>query len=372
MQPYLLVLAVAALITFSTTPLVLKLSRRIGAVDTPTDRKVHAVPTPSLGGIAIFLGFVGAMAVASVIEPFKQSFRPLFIYPARETIGILVAATIVFALGVVDDLTKGKGGVQAPVKLSVQLLAAGLAFLFGVRLEYLRVPGVGGLYVSQDVSAIVTVIWIVVVVNAVNLMDGLDGLAAGITSIASMAFFVYTYQLSQQGLTGPEPTAQVISIILVGATLGFLRYNFNPAKIFMGDSGSYTLGFLLAAGTVVGIGRTYPGESPSEDLLFYLPLVIPLIVLAVPIIDTLLAVVRRASKGQHIFHADREHIHHRLLEIGHGHRQAVIIMYGWAGVIAATMLALTFQQMYVLPFLGGALLMLVLYTTLPRKARVKT
>ena len=361
---YLIVLLVAGLITYAATPITLSFSRKIGAVDVPNDRKVHAVPTPTLGGTAMLVGFLGAMLLASAIEPFRGSFRPALVWPASELIAIVIGTVIIFVLGVVDDVK----GLKAPVKLSGQLLAAGFVFLSGVRLEYFRFPirGVGALSMSPDVSALATIAWIVIIVNAVNLMDGLDGLAAGVTAIAAATFFVYTYQLSRQGLVGPEPTAALISAAVVGVTLGFLKYNFNPAKIFMGDSGSMTLGFLLATSTVAGVGRSAT-QSPSEisaAFIFYLPLVVPLIVLAIPILDTTLAVVRRARKGTPVFNADKEHLHHRLLDLGHGHRQAVLIMYVWTALIAGMTLALTFRPIYVVPFVAAAFGM-VLYTALP-------
>ncbi|MEX2588326.1 MAG: MraY family glycosyltransferase [Actinomycetota bacterium] len=362
---YLAICFVGAAATYLATPVILDISRKVGAVDQPNDRKVHAVPTPTLGGAAIFIGFVAALMAAAMLEPFRGSFRPLFVWPAPEVLAIIAGAAIIFALGVVDDIK----GLQAPVKLSGQLLAAGFVFLSGVRLEYFRVPlrDVGALSMSPDVSALATIAWIVIIVNAVNLMDGLDGLAAGVSAIAAGTFFVYTYQLNQQGLIGPEPTAAMLSAVTVGVTLGFLKYNFNPAKIFMGDSGSMVLGFLLATATVAGVGRSAT-QTPSEisaAFVFYLPLVIPLIVLAIPILDTLLAIIRRARKGRHVFHADKEHLHHRLLELGHGHKQAVLIMYAWTAVIAGMTLAWTFERAYMVPFIAAAFGM-VLYTALPK------
>lgn len=365
MTLYLMVLAVAALVTYLVTPAVLTFSRRVGAVDVPNDRKVHAVPTPTLGGIAMFIGFIVSLGFASFQQPFSGSFRPLFVWPAPELFAIVIGTTIIFLLGVVDDLK----GLGAPMKLAGQLMAAGFVFLSGVRLEYFRVPfrGVGALSMSADISALATIAWIVLIVNAVNLMDGLDGLAAGVTAIAAATFFVYTYQLRLQGLAGPEPTAALISAVIVGMTIGFLRFNFNPAKIFMGDSGSMVLGFLLATSTVAGVGRsaTQNQSDISAAFLFYLPLAIPLIVLAIPLLDTALAIVRRAKKGLPVFHPDKEHLHHRLLEIGHGHRQAVLIMYAWTAVIAGMTLALSFAPVYMLPFAAAALGM-VLYTALPK------
>ncbi|MGQ0679929.1 MAG: glycosyltransferase family 4 protein [Actinomycetota bacterium] len=368
MSPYLLILLAAGLITYAVTPLILTLSRRIGAVDVPNDRKVHAIPTPTLGGAAMFAGFLGAMALASTVEPFRSSFNPFLVWPTSELIAIVIGAAIIFVLGLVDDLK----GMKAPVKLSGQLLAAGFVFLGGVRLEYFRFPlrEVGALSMSPDISALATIAWIVIIVNAVNLMDGLDGLAAGVTAIAAGTFFVYTYQLGQQGLVGPEPTAALLSAVIVGVSLGFLKYNFNPARIFMGDSGSMTLGFLLATSTVAGVGRSAT-QSPADisaAFIFYLPLVVPLVVLAIPLLDTALAVVRRARKGEHVFQADKEHLHHRLLDLGHGHRQAVLIMYVWTGLIAGMTLALTFRPIFMVPFIAAAAAM-VLYTALPGLGR---
>lgn len=366
MGSYLIVLLVAVVVTYSITPLVLAAARRIGAVDIPDDRKVHAVPTPTLGGTALLLGFLASMGAASLVEPFVSSFRPFSLFPPTELIGITAGTLLIYVLGVLDDLR----GLKAPAKFSGQILAAGLVFLSGVRLEYFRFPGLGALSLSPDISAIATIIWFVALVNAVNFVDGLDGLAAGITAIAAATFFVHSYQLSEQGLAGPEPTAPLISIAIVGTTLGFLRYNFNPAKIFMGDSGSMTLGFLLAAATVVGVGRSAPQNPGQESVVFYLPLVIPLIVLAVPILDTLVAIVRRARKRRPIFHADKEHMHHRLLEIGHGHRQAVLIMYMWSAAVGGLTLTLSIvpNRIFAILFLALAL-GLFLYTLFPRIVR---
>jgi UDP-GlcNAc:undecaprenyl-phosphate GlcNAc-1-phosphate transferase len=360
---YLLVLFASAITSYVLTPVVLKLSRRMGAVDVPDDRKVHAVPTPTLGGVAIFAAFVVGLAMASALGVFRSSFQ--LSWPPSELVAIVIGAFVIFAIGMIDDLR----GLAATTKLAGQILAAGFVFLGGVRLEWFRLPPFGTLSLGSSDSAVVTIVWIVVIVNAVNLIDGLDGLAAGIASIAAITFFVYSFELNRH-LAQVEQTAPLISIVVVGATLGFLRHNFNPAKIFMGDSGSMTLGFLLASATVVGVGRLPPSNPLSESVIFYLPVLIPAIVLAIPILDTSLAVVRRARKGVDIFHADKRHLHHRLLEIGHGHRQAVLIMYAWTAVIAGAGLALSFvpNPFFTLPFVAAAVAIL-LYTMLPRIAR---
>lgn len=364
MGPYLLVFLVAAAIVLVVTPGVLWLSKKIGAIDIPDDRKVHAAPTPSMGGVAIYLGLLGSMFVASNIEPFASSFVPLVIWPPSEPVAIIGAATIIHLLGVVDDIR----GLRAPVKFAGQVIAAGMVFLAGVRLEFLRFPiGTDAVVLSPDLSAIATITWIVLIVNAVNLLDGLDGLAAGITAIAAATFFIYTYQLTL-GLSAEEVlerNAPLISVIIVGTAIGFLRYNFNPARIFMGDSGAYLLGFLLSVATVIGVGRSAQNPVP-EALLFYLPLLIPLTVLAVPLLDTIFAVVRRARARRHLFQADKHHLHHRLLEIGHGHRQAVLVLYGWTATMAGLALAFSFQPSVILRWVFvAAAIALILYALLP-------
>lgn len=367
MGSYLAAFIIAGIIAYASTPGILWLSRKIGAVDIPDDRKVHAAPTPTLGGAAIFLAFAGSFVVAAWLRPFDVAFRPFIGWPPTVPMGIAFSTCIVFALGVLDDL---KGGLSVPPKLAGQVLAAGVVFISGVRLEFLRIPGREEiLTLDLNSSAIVTIFWIVIIVNAVNLIDGLDGLAAGITGIAALTFFIYTYQVSQGLADFEQHIAPLLSIIITGACVGFLRYNFNPAKIFMGDSGSYTMGFLLAVATVIGVGRSTQNPIP-ESLLFYLPMLIPVIVLAIPILDTLLAIMRRAARGRHPFHADKQHLHHRLLELGHGHRQAVLIMYAWTGVIAALMLTFSFvaNRAFQLVLAVIALVVLV-YTMLPRFAR---
>jgi UDP-GlcNAc:undecaprenyl-phosphate GlcNAc-1-phosphate transferase len=360
---YLLVLFSSAVTSYVLTPGVLKLSRRLGAVDVPDDRKVHAVPTPTLGGVAIFAAVIVGLGVASALGAFRSSFQ--LTWPPSELVAIMIGALIIFSLGIIDDLH----GLAAPTKLAGQILAAGFVFLGGVRLEWFRLPPFGTLSLGSSDSAVVTIAWIVIIVNAVNLIDGLDGLAAGVASIAAITFFVYSFELNR-GLAQVEQTAPLLAIVVVGATIGFLRHNFNPAKIFMGDSGSMTLGFLLASATVVGVGRLPPSKLVSESVLFYLPVMIPAVVLAIPILDTALAVARRARKGVDIFHADKRHLHHRLLEIGHGHRQAVLILYAWTAVIAGAGLALSFapNPFFTLPFAAAAVAIL-LYTVLPRIAR---
>jgi UDP-GlcNAc:undecaprenyl-phosphate GlcNAc-1-phosphate transferase len=207
-------------------------------------------------------------------------------------------------------------------------------------------------------------------INAVNLVDGLDGLAAGIAAIASTAFFVYTLRLTQAGTFAGGSAAPLLAITIAGASLGFLRHNFFPARIFMGDSGSMLLGLVLGATTVLGIGRApaviIPSSNQAAVFLAYFPLLIPLAVILIPFTDALLAVVRRWRNKRSVFHADKEHLHHRLMDLGHGHRQAVIVMYIWSALAAGAGLAFTFldpnEFVFILPVAVGAL---VVYTLFP-------
>lgn len=357
MGSYLFLGVVALVITYAVTPGVRWVARRIGAIDHPSDRKVHARATPTMGGFAIFVGVVGAGVVASFMGRFNDVFTQ-----SSEPLGIAVGALVIFFLGAVDDLRD----LPAPVKLAGQVFAAGIMFLAGVKMRFLLLPD-QTISLSDDVSVLVTVLWIVVMINAVNLVDGLDGLAAGIVAIAAAAFFVYTFELTGSGALGE--TAPLIGISLVGASLGFLRYNFYPATIFMGDSGSMLLGLLLGATTVVGVGSatSLEGAPPTAQVfLAYFPLLIPVMVLLIPFLDTLLAIVRRARRRRSVFHADKEHIHHRLMDLGHGHRQAVIVMYVWSALAAGAGLAFSFLDpddvIFALPVAVGAI---VLYTLFP-------
>ncbi len=357
MTSYLLIGLIAAVATFVATPGVKWFSIKIGAIDHPSDRKVHANPTPTLGGLAIFIGILVAGVVASQMPEFEDLFKQ-----SSAPLGIALAGLVIFVLGVVDDFH----ALPAPVKLAGQVFAAGILFLAGVKFQYLLLPGTY-LSIGDDVSVIVTVVWLVAMMNAINLVDGLDGLAAGIVAIAAASFFIYTYKLTEVSVI-PSYAAPLVAIILVGTTLGFLRYNFHPAKIFMGDSGSMLLGLVLGATTISGVGtfEAILSGANSEAFLAYFPLLLPLLVIAIPILDAFLAVARRARRRRSLFHADKEHLHHRLMDLGHGHRQAVIVMYIWSALAAGAGLAFSFvdrtEIVFVLPVAVAAI---VVYTLFP-------
>ncbi len=277
------------------TPGVMRLAWRVGAVDKPGPRKVHAVPTPRLGGLAIVTGVVLTLVPFAFQEP--------------RLIGILLGGVLVVTLGIVDDIR----GLGANFKLVVQILAALAAVSSGVRVEFLTLPFEGLVYTS--ILAIpITLLWIVGVTNAVNLLDGLDGLASGVISVASVTLaFLGWYHGSEVAAIG--------ALALCGASLAFLKYNSYPAKVFMGDTGSTFSGYLLATLSVLGFAKGATLVS----------LLIPVFILAVPILDTLTVMTRRVAQGQPIFHADRGHLHHKLMDSGLGHVRTVYFEY----VIAA-------------------------------------
>jgi UDP-GlcNAc:undecaprenyl-phosphate/decaprenyl-phosphate GlcNAc-1-phosphate transferase len=315
------------------TPLVRFLAVRYGAIDRPSDRKVHPKPTPTLGGAAIWVAMLAGLGTAYLMP----AFRSLFV-ESSEPLGVVLAGTVIMLVGAVDDIRD----LPVPAKVAGQVLAAGLLLLSGVQLVYFWFPGLGVVSLGPDMAVPLTLVWVLAVVNAVNLIDGLDGLAAGVVAIAAGAFFWYASRTGQTVIGGPSPAA-LLSLVAVGAAVGFLPYNFHPARIFMGDSGSMLLGMILAAAMVSGVGRT-DAPTNSDLAALAIPVGIPLLVLAVPLVDVFLAIVRRMRRGRPVTRPDKQHIHHRLLEIGHSHRQAVLLMYLWSGLIAGSALLITFVR----------------------------
>ncbi len=327
MIAYLVVFAASALTSFVATPLVRRLAVRIGAIYQPNDRTVHAVPTPTIGGLALFAGLLAGLGVSRVLPFFDQMNEG-----SAEPLGALVACTAILGLGLVDDVRH----ITSLTKLTGQIFCAGLLVLAGVQLQYFVVPG-SVVLLGADLAVPLTVVWVVAIVNAVNLVDGLDGLAAGMVAIASGTFFVY--MVSSASLFGDASAAALLSCITAGLCVGFLPWNFHPAKIFMGDSGAMLLGMLVAIATISGVGRNPVPPSGGDLAVIAIPLLVPLLVLAIPFLDVALAIVRRARHNIGLGQADKAHIHHRLMDIGHSHRQAVLLMYLWSALISASALA---------------------------------
>ncbi len=303
--------AVALLIVVLLTPAVGGMARMLGAVDRPEGRRLNVNPIPRLGGIALFLGiFVPALA---------------FLHLGRETRGLLIGAAVATTVGAIDDFR----GLRWWEKLGGQVVAATIPTFFGLGVDRFTFPLVGIHTLPHWVGALLTIVWIVAIMNMVNFLDGLDGLAAGVCAISAFTFCVIALSLAR-----PDPA--IMAAIVFGAAVGFLRHNFYPARIFMGDSGALLLGFVLAALSIQGLLKT-----ASIVALFF-----PLVVLAVPIIDTSFVVAKRLKYRQPIYRADRTHLHHRFVNIGFSQRRAAMYLYGWCVTLAAAALATRFLRFH--------------------------
>lgn len=362
---YLLIGGVAAAVTFATTPIVRAIALSRNWIHEPNERSVHTKPIPHVGGLAMLAGFLAALLVAALLGRFDAIFSE-----NSEPLGIVIAALVVFATGLLDDIRD----LAPPGKVTGVVIAALVLVWFGATMFYFRVPFYDVLIVSSDWTPLVTVLWLLGMTQAINLIDGLDGLAAGIVAIAAGSFFVYSFKLSDLGLVTDRNAGPLIAIITAGMCVGFLPYNFNPARIFMGDSGAFLLGLLLAVSTSLVGGRADPNtqDHVGQTFFFFAPLAIPLLVLGVPILDTLLAIIRRASKRQALDVADKGHLHHRLMNLGHGHRRSVLILWTWTALLSGFVLypVLTDENPTYLPFGIGAL-GIVLFTVLHPSVRRK-
>ncbi|GGV24844.1 undecaprenyl-phosphate alpha-N-acetylglucosaminyl 1-phosphate transferase [Streptomyces griseoflavus] len=334
-REYLLTLCVTAAVTYLLTGPVRKFAIVAGAMPEIRARDVHREPTPRLGGIAMFFGLCAGLLVADHLTNLNQLFEK-----SNEPRALLSGAALIWLIGVLDD----KFEIDALIKLGGQMIAAGVMVMQGLTILWLPIPGVGSVALTQWQGTLLTVALVVITINAVNFVDGLDGLAAGMVCIAAAAFFLYAYRIwYSYGIEAAAP-ATLFSAILMGMCLGFLPHNMHPARIFMGDSGSMLIGLVLAAGAISVTGQVDPDalklfagsekEAVHQTVPVYIPLLLPLTIIAVPAADLILAIVRRTWRGQSPFAADRGHLHHRLLEIGHSHSRAVLIMYFWSALIA--------------------------------------
>ena len=362
MREYLLVFLVALTVTYLLTVVAREIALRTGALAKVRDRDVHAAPIPYLGGLAMLGGLTAAYFVAREL-PFLGLRSEGFVF--KDAGVVLLAGALVCAVGVIDDIFE----LDALTKLGGQVLAAGLLVAMGVRFYYF--PGPDGTQFALDdaQSALLTLVVVIGTMNAVNFVDGLDGLAAGVVGIGAAAFFLYCYALSATNNLTLATTGALLSAALAGACAGFLPHNFHPARLFMGDSGSMLIGLVLSASALTLTGQFFGMPSTGGNSLFVtvLPVLLPISLLMVPMVDLVLAVVRRTRAGRSPMSADKQHLHHRLLEIGHSQRRAVLIMWMWAATVAAgavivslyegpwvwwslgSMLALTIAMTFVLP-----------------------
>ncbi|HEX7168281.1 MAG TPA: MraY family glycosyltransferase, partial [Acidimicrobiales bacterium] len=333
---YAVVFAVAAGGTYGLTFVVRRLAIRFGALKMPGgDHSVHPKPIPNAGGAAMFLAFLAAMAIARQVPALDPVFQG-----SSEPLAVVLACAIIFAVGLLDDLGKTRTAwprreMSAPGKAAGQVLAGSVLSLLGVVMFFFRIPFFDLVGLSPDLQPLVTVLWVMGMTNAVNLIDGLDGLAAGIVAIAAGAFFLYTLQIGPQdaGLLSESSLGPLLAIIACGVCIGFLPHNFHPARIIMGDSGALLLGMLMAASTLVVGGRTDQPFS-GQTYFFYAPIFIPFFVMGVPILDTAFSIVRRSRRRGSPVAADKGHLHHRLMLLGHGQRRSVAILWAWTALLS--------------------------------------
>jgi UDP-GlcNAc:undecaprenyl-phosphate GlcNAc-1-phosphate transferase len=351
---------VAAAVTAAMTWPARALSVRAGYVAIPDDRKVHQRATPYGGGASMFLGFLVAMIVAAVIPGLQPVFTS-----SSEPLGVVLAGGAIFAVGLIDDVRD----MSAPAKVAGQVLAASILYFLGVTMYWFKLPlgsllHTGFIVLSPSVTPLIIALWVIAITNAVNLIDGLDGLAAGVVAIGAGALAVYGLRLMQLGQIPPDNVGPLVAVITCGVCLGFLPFNFYPAKIFMGDAGALLLGLLMSASTMV-IGGRIPPSTPTSGgtYFFFAPLFIPVFILGVPLIDMGFAFVRRTASGTGFHTPDKDHIHHRLLRLGHGHRRSVLILWSWTALLSGFVLFPLFDHQVnaVIPF-GAAALGIGLYT----------
>lgn len=359
---YALVGSIAAAIALLATPLARVLAMKWGALAKVRDRDVHAVETPRLGGVAMLVGFAVSMLVAHDLPTLRLAFGG-----ESEIGGVVVGAAFISVLGMLDDRYE----LDALTKFAGQVTAAGLMCMIGhIQLAFLYVPwGRTTITLDRDTGVLMAVLLTVLTVNAINFIDGLDGLAAGVTAIEGAAFFAYSYHLASTGFGDIAATPTLLCAGLVGACLGFLPHNFAPARIFMGDSGSMLVGLLLSAAAVTASTHVDPQSQGAVGALpLVLPLLLPLLVLALPLGDLALAVTRRMRRGQSPFKPDKEHLHHRLMQLGHSHRRAVLLLYFWSAVVAfgAVGMAVSNGPWLVAAVVCGLLAAGLLITAVPR------
>jgi len=331
---YLVVAGIAAAVTYLVGVLAREAAGRIHAVAAVRDRDVHAIPIPYFGGIAMLAG-LGAAYLVSRHLPFLSTSNEFVFHDAG---AVLLGGLVICLIGVVDDIVE----LDPLTKFVGQVAAAPVVVAFGVQFLYLPLPGGNALSLDPIQAAVLSVFVIVVTVNAVNFVDGLDGLAAGVIGIGAMAFFLFAYVLAAENGVTRAITAALLTAALGGVCVGFLPHNFYHARMFMGDSGSMLIGLVLACSAITfttqfSSERLSEGIGGGEASLIapaFLPLILPVAILLVPFVDLLLAVIRRTRAGRSPFSPDKLHLHHRLLEIGHSHRRAVLVMYMLAAVVA--------------------------------------
>src|ERR1700758_2333734 len=367
MREYALVLLVTAAVTYLLPPLVRRVAIATRAIHEPRSRDTHTKPTPLLGGLAMYGGLVAGLLLASRLSFVQDPFRTA---GSRSEAVLLLAGGLVVLIGFADD----RWGLSAISKLAGQVAAAGILVWSGQALPWLPLPNGKVFSLEPDLSVTLTILLVVVTMNAINFIDGLDGLAAGIVAVAALSFLAYSYTLIRTIHTTSQSLPAVASALLAGMCIGFLPHNFYPARIFMGDIGAMLLGLLLAYGPISSTDSLDPalltnyGQPALDRFPTVLPLLVPAAIFIIPYADLMFAVIRRTRAGKPIMAADRQHLHHRVMNIGHSYRQSVLIMYLWAALFSVTVVSLSIVRSPSVVFFAATLVavLALLPASMPR------
>ena len=335
MREYLVTVLLAAIITYLITPFVRDLAIKSGAIAQIRSRDVHAEPTPRWGGLAMWLAMALTLVIVNYLPLVEKSF-------GREATGIFLSGTFILFIGMLDD----RFDLDPITKFAGQALSAGILLIYGVQILWLPINGITTL--PTNIGQLLTVLFVMVVINAINFVDGLDGLATGIVMICAASFFAFSYLLAVVNGLNRAGAPSLITAIVIGLCLGFLPHNFHPAQIFMGDSGAMFLGLLISASAITLTGQVDASAITEENGgNVLLPLLLPFSILAIPLLDFVMAIVRRVKAGRSPFDADREHLHHRIMRLGLTQQRTTIILYLWTAMFALPTVIAAFTPIWV-------------------------
>jgi len=343
-REYLLTVALAATLCYLITPFIKELAMKAGAFIGVRSRDTHTVVTPRWGGIGMWIAMAISFLVVNHLPLVAKSF-------GRESTGIFIAGTFIMVLGALDDLYD----LDSVTKFAGQAVAGGILLLHGVQILWLPIDGI--YILPPSIGQLITILFVMVVINAVNFVDGLDGLATGIVAICAMAFFGFSYLLAVVNGLNRAGAPSLFTAVIIGICIGFLPHNYHPARIFMGDSGAMFLGLMLSAAAITLTGQidvnAITSQSSGSALL---PLLLPFTVLAIPLIDLGMAIIRRLRAGRSPFAADKEHLHHKLLSMGFSHRRTSAILYSWTAMFAFPTVVAAFAPIWVALLFGLVIL----------------
>lgn len=343
MREYLVTVLLAAIITYLITPFVRDLAIKSGAIAQIRSRDIHVEPTPRWGGLSMWLAMALTLVIVNYLPLVEKSF-------GREATGIFLSGTFILFIGMLDD----RFDLDPITKFAGQALSAGILLIYGVQILWLPINGITTL--PTNIGQLLTVLFVMVVINAINFVDGLDGLATGIVMICAASFFAFSYLLAVVNGLNRAGAPSLITAVVIGLCLGFLPHNFHPAQIFMGDSGAMFLGLLISASAITLTGQvdaTAITEENGGNVL--LPLLLPFAILAIPLLDFVMAIVRRVKAGRSPFDADREHLHHRIMRLGLTQQRTTIVLYLWTAMFALPTVIAAFTPIWV-AFISGSLI----------------